>query len=392
MTPRKSWGVLGVVLMVTVPLLILTTAISGSSVAEAQSPQWNTTSPPSLAGSNPYLNGVSCISATSCFAVGGYTDESGDSTPLVEYWNGAQWSVQSAPAGPNGSSFNDVSCTSSTSCVAVGSSNENSLSNLKPFMDTWNGSEWQLTPIPKTNPHHLESLLGSDSCIKNSCVAVGGEEAAGGLTEVRKSGTWLVVANSSPDGAIFQGVSCSSSKYCMAVGEINSGNAPMAYLWNGAKWSPTNVLVEGEDSTNLFGVSCVKPNECFAAGFFGSENNNTPRTLVEEWTGSTWMILPKTPDPGGAGTDDLASIYCTSAMDCVAVGDYVTEDAESSLALIESWHGESWSLATPGAPAPGSSDNELVSVSCGSPTTCMAVGSYTDSSGDTQSLAETGSP
>ena len=120
--------------------------------------------------------------------------------------------------------------------------------------------------------------------------------------------------------AIFQGVSCSSPKSCMAVGEINNGNAPMAYLWNGSKWSSTDPMVEGENSTNLFGVSCVTPDDCFAAGFYGSKNYNTPLTLVEEWNGSTWMILPKTPNPGGAQMDNLVSIYCMSATDCVAVG------------------------------------------------------------------------
>ena len=203
LTKRKSWTALGAFPVVTLLILMVTGVISDSGVADAQSSQWSTTTPPSLAGSNPYLNGVSCISATSCFAVGGYTDESGDSTPLVEFWNGAQWSIQSAPGFTASSALSAVSCASSSSCVAVGDSYPVGSSNDKPFVDTWNGSEWQATTIPKI--HSFETLMGSDSCIKSFCTAVGGEAVAGGLTLVRKSGTWSVAPNSSPDARDFSG-------------------------------------------------------------------------------------------------------------------------------------------------------------------------------------------
>jgi len=72
------------------------------------------------------LNGVSCAEATSCQAVGNYDNGKGAIGSVTASWDGTGWT---ASAGPNlldsdGMMFrnilNGVSCVSPTSCVAVG--------------------------------------------------------------------------------------------------------------------------------------------------------------------------------------------------------------------------------------------------------------------------------
>jgi hypothetical protein len=43
------------------------------------------------------LNGVSCVSATTCFAVGKFPNEMGTGRSLIEQWNGSTWSFVDAP-------------------------------------------------------------------------------------------------------------------------------------------------------------------------------------------------------------------------------------------------------------------------------------------------------
>ena len=75
------------------------------------------------------LGGVSCVSAGTCTAVGGhYRHNAGHELPLAERWDGAGWAIQTTPnpsggATPlfNGSGqLNGVSCVSAGTCTAVG--------------------------------------------------------------------------------------------------------------------------------------------------------------------------------------------------------------------------------------------------------------------------------
>ena len=78
-----------------------------------------------------------------------------------------------------------------------------------------------------------------------------------------------------------------------------------------------------------------------------------------------WSITP-TPQPGSDG-NVINSVSCTSPTFCVAVGEY------SSGSLVESWNGRVWSVIP--SPNPASADGvEFNGVSCASPEFCMAVG------------------
>jgi len=64
------------------------------------------------------LDGVSCVSVSSCEAVGNYSSNSLGQT-LIESWNGTVWSVVPGP-GPSVAYLYGVSCVSARSCKATG--------------------------------------------------------------------------------------------------------------------------------------------------------------------------------------------------------------------------------------------------------------------------------
>jgi hypothetical protein len=84
-----------------------------------QSPQFP------VSASGTVLNGVSCASATACMAVGDAvppTSSANSRVTLAESWDGATWTLGNAanPLGAAESSLNGVSCLSATVCTAVG--------------------------------------------------------------------------------------------------------------------------------------------------------------------------------------------------------------------------------------------------------------------------------
>ena len=80
------------------------------------------------------------------------------------------------------------------------------------------------------------------------------------------------------------------------------------------------------------------------------------------------------PSPNaGTSNDQLLSVSCVSANDCVAVGYTYTGSAYETLTMV--WDGSVWSIVT--SPNAGTSNDRLQSVSCVSASDCVAVG-FTD--------------
>ena len=90
--------------------------------------------------------------------------------------------------------------------------------------------------------------------------------------------------------------------------------------------------------------------------------------------GAGWVVVT-TPDQGTATSANvLESVSCVSAASCVAVGN--AQDAtQGYLTLVEHWNGRAWALVASPSAGTTSADNELDSVSCATPNSCMAVGS-----------------
>ena len=77
--------------------------------------------PPGQGSGGRLLQGVSCPVASYCIAVGAYSNRANAHRVLTEAWNGKQWAVLTA-ANPSGrsSQLQGVYCLSATTCLAVG--------------------------------------------------------------------------------------------------------------------------------------------------------------------------------------------------------------------------------------------------------------------------------
>lgn len=181
------------------------------------------------------------------------------------------------------------------------------------------------------------------------------------------------------------GVSCTSKGACTAVGlhaaSMSSPGFALVERWNGTKWTiePT-VLSRGATSTELNGVSCASVTACSAVGQAVEKAGHRSVNLAEAWDGRTWRI-EAVPNPKGSTDADLMAVSCTSPRACTAVGFF--GNSSGRFALAERWNGTTWRIETLPKPA----TTELFAVSCSAAKRCTAVGYYHAKSG-TRPLAE----
>jgi DNA-binding beta-propeller fold protein YncE len=186
-------------------------------------------------------------------------------------------------------------------------------------------------------------------------------------------------------GPGLNGISCTSSTACVAVGEGDprsfEGSAPLAETWDGTKWTLQTLSASSSgDRDRLHEVSCWSANECMAVGVAaGSEN---PRPFSELWKGGSWTP-ESVPVPEGFVGSDLRGVSCASATFCLAVGQRLTTEVES--AYGERWDGTKWTpvpISTSGNFPFGNKFSWLESVVCTSTTWCMGVGNESFGGGE----------
>jgi hypothetical protein len=344
---------------VTTVAAVLTAAIATSIVlvpglqSKASSFIGLSSTPPSARFS---LEGVSCVTPTTCMAVGS-SGTTSERSPLAELWNGRKWVIQigSAPAPGVRASLQGVSCSTASSCAAVGSSSVPGSSRQTMVAYVWNGGRWIVTPLP----------------------------SPGGATQTALSA-----------------VSCTSPSRCLAVGSFVSAHQrqTLVEMWNGSAWgllrSPNATASASRrclgcrlSASNLSGVSCASTNSCVAVGFSQDSSTFGPAplrqkvtSLIESWNGRRWRIQPSPNVPGLAPrpVTELSGVSCASADSCAAVGWSTTGLALSLHAFTVIWDGRNWVLhVPPNEPAwrgHASPVDMLDGVSCTSTSRCTAVG------------------
>jgi hypothetical protein len=171
-----------------------------------------------------YLFDVSCLSATSCVAVGAFM-RGGWNQPMSQVWDGSSWTMQSTPtfSATEDNFVEGLSCVSASMCVAVGAHSVNG-GNYKTMIQLWDGNSWSMQASPSSSPNE-NNYLWSVSCVSvSSCVAVGqyySEDVIRTLVQVWDGSTWTIQPSPNPeplDDNRLQSVSCVSDWQCVAVG------------------------------------------------------------------------------------------------------------------------------------------------------------------------------
>ncbi|MDQ2839035.1 MAG: hypothetical protein M3Y89_16720, partial [Actinomycetota bacterium] len=134
-------------------------------------------------------------------------------------------------------------------------------------------------------------------------------------------------------------------------------------------------------------VACPAAGSCIAVG--GGDNSASILTLA----GGTWTPMPVPPLPANAnGTAaGLSWVVCPAVDYCVAAGSYTEVVSGNNLGLIETLSNGSWSAIQAPVPADALDGSGLIRLSdlaCGAVGSCVLVGNYVDTAGDTQALSD----
>jgi hypothetical protein len=377
----------------------------GGGSAHAGSGRWQAAQAPARsAPQSGQLQAVACATPESCAAVG----TNGGSALLVTR-SGTTWTPVAVPlptSSADGSSLTTVTCPTTSQCVAAGSYHGSGLQ--QGLLLAGHDRAWTATtaPLPANGAAKPDAHITSVACATgSSCVAVGQYAAARSDQALLVTGygsAWsprqapLPAGASARPAAQLVSVSCSSATACTAVGSYvdKLGNRQgLLVTLHDARWTamrsqlPAGSAVPG---AKLSPVQCLRPAGCVAVGTYSAGSAG----LIVAGAGTAWTAAAA-PLPAGAAAAPAASfpdITCSGAT-CVAVGSY-TDAAGNRQAMIVSLRAKITALTAPlptgFAPAQGSPGAELTSVACPTANECVAVGVYTDTSGEARLLLVTG--
>jgi hypothetical protein len=269
-----------------------------------------------------------------CEAVGRYSSThpafEGATVGLIEHFDGTTWTVAptsfpSQPGDPSSTSeLFAVSCVSSTSCRAVGGAMvfiAGAPAGGAIFTHTdiqrWDGSNWTAETVPGGDSSYSEPVLHGVSCVSaTDCEAVGvyyhhsptgGSPVESSAAERLVGTTWSMVTAASA----VTSVACPASNACVSVGFG-------AARWNGSSWSDAKPAKAPNGATAvLVDVSCTSVTSCDAVGFYYLGSGADTATIAEHWNGSSWTVVA-TPRPTTRST--LGAVSCPVAAACLALG------------------------------------------------------------------------
>jgi Dockerin type I domain len=357
------------------------------------------TSPNTSPAEGNALNGVTCVSASDCWAVGNHYNGSAYLT-LTEHWDGTAWTIVASPntEGTANNNLYGVACTSTSDCWAVGQALIGAA--FRTLIERWDGTSWNIVPSP--NGGTRQDILQGVTCVSASdCWAVGyynsGTNAAGifiypSLIEHWDGAVWSITnsANTSATQNILWNMACASASNCWSVG-YETANTPVGPFqtlieqWDGNAWSiassPNSLPAQ---NNYLFASTCASASNCRAAGYYNVPGAGVAQTLIEHWDGTAWTI-ESSPNVSSTQNNAFFGLTCPTASDCWAVGYNSASGAIQT--LIERWDGSSWSITSSPNTAP-SQQNVLNSVACSSAYDCWAVGYYNNDASTSQTLIE----
>jgi hypothetical protein len=313
-------------------------------VAQPQRPEPG----PPAAPAHAALQAAAAVSATDVWAVGsGASAFSTVYQPLIEHWNGSTWSVVRSPrvgSGADTAALAGIAALGKTNAWAVG--NKYNGTTTTTLVEHWNGAWWSIVPSPNPTGASSSQLLSV---------------AAVSATDVWAVGYWL----------------------------DSSGWHTLAEHWNGSAWSLASTPgYSGPVENYLFGVTAITSSDVWAVGYDSNIQGYIANTLVEQWNGSKWAIVPSADTHDGASADHLYAVVALSASNIWAVGDGGLGGPSYSggQTLIEQWNGSQWSIVT--SPNSANAYDSLASVAAVSATDLWTVGNSSNIQGVTSTLIE----
>ena len=135
-----------------------------AQIMEWQGSFWQTVAAPTP-GTQSDLYGVDARSTSDAWAVGEYIDGGARKT-LIEHWDGATWSQVPSPSpSTTWNVLKSVSVVSATDVWAVGFWQDATSLYVMPLVEHWDGSQWTVVPTPDlaSRSAELDSVVRTGS-------------------------------------------------------------------------------------------------------------------------------------------------------------------------------------------------------------------------------------
>lgn len=166
------------------------------------------------------------------------------------------------------------------------------------------------------------------SCVDaTDCTAVGSDDNGQPIVASETNGTWgdiqaLDTGTGAGDQAHLDGVSCADAEDCLAVGEHGDEVAGEAgyYTETNGVWGPGLTFTGATSSSIMKSISCPTVGNCVAVGEIGPGPGGPSRNAVVTMVNGTWGPIETLAGVPGSTPNDLDSVSCASVNDCVAVG------------------------------------------------------------------------
>jgi hypothetical protein len=189
------------------------------------------------------LTGVSCVSAEDCWASGNYDVFLGSSdliTPVFAHWDGTRWTTTTTPGGSEqGAGVTGISCVSSSECWAVGGVADGDGGVGQTLTERWDGTRWSIARSPNVSASSADQLAGVTCTSGSDCWAVGnasGYDSPPGpaLTEHWDGSRWSIVPSdqvSTKNDYWLNSVACNGPTDCWSVGSNGSATVTGLVEW-----------------------------------------------------------------------------------------------------------------------------------------------------------------
>jgi len=383
------------------------TAVSGTATTSTAATWTPVAVPkPASATTSSSLTVVTCPAAATCLAGGSYRS-AGQQQGLLVSGHDRNWTATTAPlpanaAGSPQARISAVACGSATACVAVG--RYATSTSQDALLVSGHGSAWsgRAAPLPADASGRPDATLVSVVCpAATSCTAVGSYvDRLGnrqGMLVLLQGSNWTAVRAPLPGdakvpGAALTAVACPSATACVAVGSYSAATRGFAVTGQGTSWTaaatPVPAGAAAQAKPSFRSIACSLGG-CVAVGSYTNADGSA-QGLVVTGQGTAFTAvraaLPAdaAPDQGSPGAQ-LTSVSCPSAARCVATGTYTDSSGEAETLLL-SRTGSAWTAVkapspanarTVGSQAQGSlTPPTISSVACWAAASCIAVGGY----------------
>ena len=272
------------------------------------------------------LLGVSAVAANDVWAVGSNAPQSGfvPPQPLIEHWDGSQWTVVPSP-NPNGWSWlNAVAAVASNDVWAVGESISEAV-----FMH-WDGTEWTVVPSPDDAGERFAITAVASNDVWSSGRGRFANTGVTGIFTHWDGTSWTTVSPGDVVGEMF-GISAAGTTDVWSVGHsqfIQCDNTctygELAHVahWDGTGWQSVAGPLADNSYSGFHTVAAQSAQRIWVTG------HNAYETIVSLWDGAQWIDASSVNAGSGAGFVSLAP---TPNGDVWAVGTLVAGSQKRTL-------------------------------------------------------------